>query len=556
MEMSDERDRSGLTRRTFLGAGAGGALTAALGWPLLEACTTTTAQPSSGSGAGVLPSYVPLKGVKPDYAGNAAGVRDLYTSFPANPFQSVSGTPGSGGDMAALVISFAQPPTPLAQNTYWQQMNRNLGVDYKPTIVASADWNVKLATVMAGGDLPDYMLLYPPGGVPNMLSFLEAKCMDLTELLSADNVKAYPNLANILTAAWRNTVYGGRIYGLPQPRGVFGNAMFIHSDYAQQVAGTWQPANTDDFLRLMKTLTQPARNVWGMCAPTQANYNLDFFMQVFRAPNHWKLENGKITTYLATDEARAAVAFARTCFQAGVFHPQANTVSQTQDKNWFYGGQIVAYQDGFSAYQQTWPAVKQVDSKFEPRVIVPFGHDGGRGLYWLGSGSFAFTAMKRTTKARAQELLRVADYLAAPFGSQEYLFLNFGVRDVDYRPNSDGAPVLTDTGKAEVALYQQYIAAANLTLYNAQYPDFIRTLHEQEQQLVPLGVADPSVGLYSETSTERSATLNTLLTDRLAAVINGRAPMSDYDQVLKDWRSQGGAQIEQELTKAYQSSHR
>jgi putative aldouronate transport system substrate-binding protein len=527
-----------------------------VGLPLITACTTTTVKESSGSVAGILPTYVPLKSVKADLPGSAAGVRDEYLRYPTDLVRSVAETPGRGGDLTALVIAFAQPPTPLAQNTYWQQMNQRLGVNYRATIVADADWQVKLQTVMAGGDLPDFMLMYPLNNVPHLLSFLQAECQDLTELLSGDAVKAYPNLANLPTQAWRSTAYGGRVYGLPQPRGAFGNNLFIHSDLAQQVAGTWQPTNTDDFMRVMQALTQPQRGLWGMSSQLNSNYNLDFFMQVYGAPNHWKVENGTFSYYLETEQAKAAVAYVRKLFQAGVFHPQANTMPTTQAKSGFWGSKFAAYQDGFSAYQTAWSSSKQVDPKFEPRVIVPFGPGGGRGTYWLGSGTFAFTAMKKTTRQRAQELLRIANYLAAPFGSEENLFLKFGVKDVDYTLSDNGSPIMTNRGRQENALYQGYISDAPSTLYDAQYPDFIRTIHGQEQQLVPIGVADPTIGLYSETNTEKAATLATLVNDRLSAIISGRSPASDYDALIKDWRSQGGDQIKRELAQGYASSNK
>jgi putative aldouronate transport system substrate-binding protein len=543
-----------LTRRSLLQLTAGGALAGAMGLPLVSACTSAAVRPSAGSTAGILPTYVPVKSIKADLPGGAAGVRDEYLSYPRELVRSVSETPGRGGDLTALVIAFAQPPTPLAQNTYWQQMNQRLGVSYKPTIVADADWQIKLQTVMASDDLPDLMLMYPLAGVPHLLSFLQAKCQDVSDLLSGDAVKAYPNLANIPTQAWRSTAYGGRIYGLPQPRGAFGNNLFIHSDLAQQVAGTWQPTSADDFLRMMQALTQPQRGLWGMSASLNSNYNLDFFMQVFGAPNHWKVEGGKFSYYLETEQAKTALAYVRRLFQAGVYHPQANTVPTTQAKSGFWGSKFAAYQDGFSAYQPGWQSVKQIDPKFEPRVVIPFGPSGGKGTYWLGSGTFAFCAMKKTSKQRAQELLRIANYLAAPFGSQENAFLKLGVKDVDYTQDSSGNPVMTTRGRQENALYQGYIADAPSTLYDAQYPDFIRTIHGQEQQLIPLGVTDPTVGLYSEASTEKAATLATMLNDRLSAIIAGRAPATDYDNLLRDWRSQGGDQIRKEFEQAYASS--
>lgn len=553
------RDQAhGISRRSFLQLTAAGALGAA-GLEALTVCTTTSVRPSSSSGSLRLPTYQAAKIPKPDLPGNAQGVRNEYWHYPKDLVKSVKDTPGRGGDLTALVIAYNPPPVPLGQNTYWQQFNQRLGVNFKPTIAAATDWNTKLQTVMAGNDLPDFMLLYPLGSVPHLLTFLQTQCQDLTEFLSGDAVKDYPNLANIPTQAWKPTIYGNRIYGLPQPRGAFAQNMFIHTNLAEQAGVDWQPKNADDFLRLMKATTQPQRGFWGMGAtqPNNTNgvYNLRFFLQVFGAPNFWKVESGQFIYYLETDEGKEALSYVRQLFQAGVFHPNANNMSIEQSKTGFYGTKFAAYYDGFAAYKDTWQAVKPIDPKFEPRVIIPFGHSGGKGRYFLGPGSFGFTALKKASKDRVKELLRIANYLTAPFGTDEYHFLSFGVQDVDYTGDKDGNPILTTRGKAEAALQQGYITAGPSIVYDAQYPDFIKAIHQQEEQLVPLGVADPSVGLYSETSTQKNAVLVTLLMlPRLSAIISGKAPMSDFDQLVKDWRSQGGDQIKKEYAEAYNSA--
>jgi len=40
----------------------------------------------------------------------------------------------------------------------------------------------------------------------------------------------------------------------------------------------------------------------------------------------------------------------------------------------------------------------------------------------------------------------------------------------------------------------------------------------------------------------------------LADIVTGRRPLSDYDQLIKDWRSAGGDQIRTELEQAIAAS--
>jgi putative aldouronate transport system substrate-binding protein len=71
-----------------------------------------------------------------------------------------------------------------------------------------------------------------------------------------------------------------------------------------------------------------------------------------------------------------------------------------------------------------------------------------------------------------------------------------------------------------------------------------------------MGLQNPVVGLYSQTNAQRSASLNQTMGDGLLAMIFGRADMSSYDQLVADWRKNGGDQIRAEFEQALQASQR
>jgi putative aldouronate transport system substrate-binding protein len=69
-----------------------------------------------------------------------------------------------------------------------------------------------------------------------------------------------------------------------------------------------------------------------------------------------------------------------------------------------------------------------------------------------------------------------------------------------------------------------------------------------------MGIHNPVVGLYSPTNARRAASLNQTMGDGLLAIIFGRSPVSSYDQLVSDWRSQGGDQIRAEFEQALEST--
>jgi putative aldouronate transport system substrate-binding protein len=69
-----------------------------------------------------------------------------------------------------------------------------------------------------------------------------------------------------------------------------------------------------------------------------------------------------------------------------------------------------------------------------------------------------------------------------------------------------------------------------------------------------MGIQNPVVGLYSPTNAQKAATLNQKMGDGLLAIMFGRADVSSLDQLVKDWRAQGGDQIRAEFEQALQSA--
>lgn len=121
--------------------------------------------------------------------------------------------------------------------------------------------------------------------------------------------------------------------------------------------------------------------------------------------------------------------------------------------------------------------------------------------------------------------------------------------------------MITARGKAEMNLDvgyggHDYITGPPWVYVDTDYPDFVKTIHQEMVQLAPIGVSDPTIGLYSGTNADKGATLAQLSQDRISAVIAGRAPMSAYDDFVKEWRSQGGDQVRSELHKAHEGAHK
>jgi putative aldouronate transport system substrate-binding protein len=399
---------------------------------------------------------------------------------------------------------------------------------------------------VAGGDFPDYLQLY--GQVPQLPSMLAAKCQDLTKYLSGDAVKDYPYLANIPPDYWKTCIYNGGIYGLPIPRSKMGNMLFVRGDLASAKGVNPNPTSFAEFTELCKELTDLRHNKWALAsAPT------DFVRQMLGACRNWKNDGGKLTNINEQPETKQAIGAVAGLVKAGYVHPDSFAQNNTTTlKEWFNGGKAVMHYDGYTA----WPGFytqNVVGNALRINGMLPPNFDSGtKANTWQGNLDFSFTAIKKSSDSRIRELLAVANYLAAPFGTEESNFLGNGILGVDYTVKN-GLPVKTDKGTAEVALSTGYLAQGPSVL-SGQYVDATRNCYEFEKKYLPLSVADPTQALYSDTNSSKSATLNQAITDATNAILQGRKPLSSWDDAVKAWRSGGGDQIRREFQDALQKT--
>jgi putative aldouronate transport system substrate-binding protein len=155
-------------------------------------------------------------------------------------------------------------------------------------------------------------------------------------------------------------------------------------------------------------------------------------------------------------------------------------------------------------------------------------------------------------------LLRVLDYIAAPFGSEEFLLINYGVKGRDWEPDANGNPITTKTGQIDMAgittgavSFLSTLTGRYQVLYSAADPGFAKRLQNFQKILAPVSVEDASLGLYSATQATKGVTLIQPFGDGITDIVTGRRPLSDLAGLVQAWTSAGGNTIRKEYEAAY-----
>jgi putative aldouronate transport system substrate-binding protein len=524
---------------------------------------------ATGKASAALPNYIaPNLAAKPDFDAHDPRVTLGWNTYPMNPPTSWNKpAPGTGSNVQAFVVDYYPPPTPYDSNPTWQAVNKALNANIQMTQMTGPDYPLRMATMMAGGDTPDIIHLFngltgafvPPGTA----EFVKASCQDLTQYLAGDAVKDYPNLAAIPTYAWSNSacVIDGALYSWPIHRYLPGLSFFFKNTdmWNAKVGADTQPANADDFKRIITELNDPNGGVWGMGAVVTgigaANMGILGYAMMFGAPNNWGLDSsGKVVRDRETDQYKAAVSYLRDLWSGGLIWPDAPSSNDARAN--FVGKKFATCVEGFgNSWNDFWLRGLQQNPPTNFDLILPFSANASTKLQsYITGGYISTNVMKKASPDRVQELLRIVDYLAKPFGTQEDLLITYGLSPADYTIGSDGNPMLTADGKSRSQYVPwQYLSDRPYATFYAGIPNYAGHVNQVEQALVDpkLAVADVTLGYYSPTGASSAGKqADQAFTDGVNNIVLGRDSMNSYDGLVKTWQDAAGNKIKGEFNNA------
>ncbi|MFC7624086.1 extracellular solute-binding protein [Microlunatus sp. GCM10028923] len=535
---------SRLSRRAILAGGA------ALGMAGVVGCSNegrggATGNNDEATRTQVRPVYVPYEGVKPDLSGAEFNIPNAFLKYPEAPVDAITEPPGDGKPISVTTYTNTPIPPKLEQNTFWQELNKQAGSPITVSLTPSVDYTQKFATAVAGNKLGDIFMV---GGIPQVPQMLAAKAVDLTPHLSGDNIKKYPFLANLPEAGWNSCIFGGKIYAIPIPRGAISSSvLYSREDMLEAQGLKAEVKSSDDFIELCKSLSDKRKNRFALAtAPTQ------YVRNMFAMPNGWAEEGGKLVNFREHEAHEAVFEILNQLWKAGYIHPDAYSGQNQDMKVRFNNGSSPLVLDTFSGWQTYLQTRVQEDTRIA--IIPPPKADGsGVGATWLGGHVIGTVAVNKNAEDRIETILAYLNFLAAPFGTQEYLFRKYGLEGVHHKME-DGKPVLNDKGFSETQLGLSYQADGPWTIFLPEDQESTESCFNAMKEIIPNALDNPVTGMYSETDRRKGPQINEALDDVAEDIITGRKPISAWASAVKKWKTDGGDQIAEEFTKALAES--
>ncbi|WP_329545219.1 extracellular solute-binding protein [Streptomyces sp. NBC_01356] len=541
--MTPNSATSAPSRRSFLASTAVAAAAVAGGMPLLTACGGSDGGSKDGTTSGkdaqkILPTFVAQNVVTPDIPsknGSSLGftsklvLDDLKTSVPEKL--------GKGSTVKIMSPFWGSPPK--SDNPYYKAMNEKIGVDVVWQNQDGNTYDEKLGAVLASSDMPDVVVIpgWNMGG--KIPSAIINKMADLGPYLSGDKVKEYPNLAAIPTDAWQRSIFGGKLRGLPMPSSYDPNIVPFYRKDIFDEKGYELPTSADEFLALAKEITNAKAKVWACDDMKWTAFNSFGVLSGSEKPLGWNLVDGKLIYRVETDEYLEALEWTRKLYAAGVVHPDAKAQNQGDSGLRFTSGETLIFNNDISTWWGKTAEQATQNPDFRIGGMDIFGHDGGDPTLWAGSpaGIFAFVN-KKASKAVIHDILAAANVTAAPYGTEEYMLTQYGVEGTHYTVK-DGTPTKNDKGNQEVTNAFVMLASPASTIAHPDFPDVAKAQVEWQQRMGAFTKKSSFYGLQI-IEPARYTNLSNDFEQLEDDVVRGRKKISDMQQAVSDWKSQGG----------------
>ncbi|MFE9885039.1 extracellular solute-binding protein [Streptomyces scopuliridis] len=538
------KSSSAPSRRSFLASTAVAATAVAGGAPLLAACGGTRSGKKEGTTSGkearkILPAFVAQSVVAPDIPpenGSSAGFTRAIAT--ANLKDSVPEKLGAGSRIMIMSPYWGTPPA--GDNPYYAAMNDAIGVR---TVWQNQDGNTydeKLGAVLASSGIPDVVVVPGWNLTGKIPGAVNAKFEDLGPYLSGDKVKDFPNLAAVPTDAWQRSIFGGALRGIPMPASYVVNiAPFYRKDLFEK-RGYELPRTADEFLALAKEITSARSKVWACDDMKWTAFSLFGVLSGNDKALGWDLVDGKLINRVETDGYLEALEWTRKLYAAGVVHPDAKAV-QGDAGNRFTAGQVLIYNQDLSHwYMKT---VEQAATPgFAMGALDLFDHAGGDPTLYAvqPAGIWAFVR-KGSSEKLVRDVLAMANFTAAPYGTKERMLTDYGVEGTHYTVKK-GLPVKNDKGTIEVAGTFDYTGDPAAYVAHPDRPDVARAQVEWQQRM---GAFTKKNSFYGLTITEPTRWTN--LADGFEQleddIVRGRKKIGDMQRAVSDWKSGGGDQL-------------
>ncbi|GBG10608.1 sugar ABC transporter substrate-binding protein [Paenibacillus agaridevorans] len=491
-------------------------------------------------------------------------------SSPADPSPTPASTASPKADdmnkkyaVKAMTILYGNPPA--ASGYGIQAINERYNIDFQFNSVPSGDYNNKLATAFASGNIPDITLI--EDSTQTFYNYAEAGAF----LPLEDYIKDYPNLSKIPQDVLDLMTYKGHLYGIPRIRAASNWVLSIRKDWLDKL-NLPMPTTYEELTNVMKAFTENdpdgngQKDTYGMAMSYASGFisSVAAFTPTKVMPFQSWVEDGKggILPGWAAPNGRELVKLVTDWYREGYISKDFVLMKSSQSEEDFLLGKAGIHGDfAFNAYSpERLNKARAANPDFQWDVVPPLtALDGTEGSYSLGSGFYGFNVLSAKAGSDEGKVHRLLQILDDQMNASGIVPFGDGEEGVHFTNNADGTKSYTSLGNSErpgLYLLTNPIPEGDF-LINPSLPDEIKQIQKKAIDTALSGTPykDASLGVISKTKIDKGEELSKFLLDGVVNIIVNGEPIDNYDLLIEEWKTRGADQMIQEMNESYKAKN-
>jgi ABC-type sugar transport system, periplasmic component len=468
-------------------------------------------------------------------------------------------------------------------NTIEKMVSEKFNAKFNIWYIDSSNWVDALNVKLAGGEMPDVLLVKPDF---NTIS----KYVDNGVLapISEDTIRQFaPTYAKLINQydLWNTVKYDGQIYALPaiNINGDYPTALIWREDWLKKVGITKIPQTLQEFEEALTKIRNNdpdgngKKDTYGL-----SDYALPAILGAFGYPGisdfknagkgivnlDYIQKNGKIQLAAIQPEMKDALTLLSKWYKEGLIDPEfitsENTGGYWADSNAFYNNRIALTGKGMYYHWRNQMNANAPDDlgggqyqnllKAQPNAEIafgtpPVGPDGKSGtIKWgVNAPPVGITTKGAKDPRKVETILQMAE---ASITDYDYYNTTFrGVEGEDWKEENGNYinlnPKITsaDATKKGISVFHMIESPdfnKKFDAFNYQFADSVKT-----EGYAPFPA--PTVDSF----TKYAGDLTKLTDDAYLKIILGEASPDSFDDFVKKFEANGGAQIEKDVNEAY-----
>ncbi|MFS1512062.1 extracellular solute-binding protein [Chengkuizengella sp. SCS-71B] len=373
----------------------------------------------------------------------------------------------------------------------------------------------------------------------------------------------FKNLSSLKETTLNNTKVDGKLYSLYVGRPLSRAGVIYRQDWADNL-GIDSPTDVDELFEMFRAFTEDDPDGNGLDDTFGLTDRNDLVYGAFKAvaswhgaPNNWGEKDGQLLPQFMFDEYIDAMDYMKKVHEAGYMNQDFPVTSKSDQRNLFYNGTAGVYIGTMSDVS----TINNETTKNFPDAVMDVQNyiEGPHGEFgtWSAPGYGNLVLFPKSSVKSEEELKDILGFFDKMMTPEVSTLMYWGIEGEHYEVKDGKASAFADKKdqiKREVKAFKDSVIGEVQTSGRLDGFYELPARIKAEELILDNNdylIFDPAAALDSDTYAEKGSRLLDSINDATYNYILGEIDRAGFDQVVENWKNNGGNDIIKEINEAW-----